>query len=83
MTLGGVGIALAGDARSNCWRLAPTTDVLGGTAPNPVILAGVERAVQRETLKAFGTSLRRVLTPRLPGLLPGVAREKALPKSRR
>lgn len=72
---------MAGSARSNCWSLAPTTDVLGGTAPNPAFMAGVERAVQRETLKAFGTSLRRVLTPRLSGLLPGVAREKALPKS--
>lgn len=39
--------------------------MLGGTAPNSANMAGGERAVQRETLKAFGLSSWQVITPRL------------------
>lgn len=46
------------------WAL-PTTDALGGAVPNRLNMAGGERAVQRETLKAFGLSHWQVANPRL------------------
>lgn len=44
-------------------------------------MAGGGRAVQRETLKAFGLSLRQVANPRLPRLSRGDGFSKPIPKS--
>jgi hypothetical protein len=58
-----------------------STDALGGAAPNGRIMAGDERAVQPERVKAFNQSHWLVSTPRLLGLLPGDGCGKPKPVS--
>lgn len=52
-------------------RKGKRTDVLGGTAPNRLTMAGGGRAVQSASLKASDLSRWQVSTPRLPRPLLG------------